>query len=68
MIVRRKSARTGDMNEMDLDVTQEQLDAYTNGQGLVQQIFPDLTPGEREFIKTGYTEADWAAMFPPEED
>ena len=34
----------------------------------VQNIFPQLTPDEREFIQTGYTKAEWAKLFPPEED
>ena len=34
----------------------------------VQNIFPQLTPDEREFIQTGYTKAEWEKLFPPEED
>jgi hypothetical protein len=34
----------------------------------IQDIFPDLTAGQREFIFTGYTEEDWATLFPPEEE
>lgn len=67
MIVTKVSPRTGESNSMDLPVTQEQLDLYAKGHALVQQVFPDLTPDQREFIMTGYTPEDWAAMFPPEE-
>ena len=33
------------------------------GNGLIQNIFPDLTPDEREFIKTGVTPDEWDNMF-----
>ena len=67
MKVQRRSPLTGKINEMDLDITQEQIDVYNSGASYIQDIFPNLSPAEREFIKTGYTEADWAAMFPPED-
>ena len=68
MIIERRSPRTNKLNTMDLDVTQAQLDAYARKEGLIQNIFPHLTDEEREFIQTGYTPEDWAAIFPPEEE
>lgn len=71
MKVTRRSPLTGIEHVMDLDVTEEQLaemDKPPQQRRLVQDIFPHLTNAEREFIKTGYTEDDWAEMFPPEED
>lgn len=44
---------------MDLNVTQEQLDQYESGDVLIQDVFPHLTPAEREFIMTGITEEEW---------
>ena len=32
------------------------------GRGLVQDLMPNLTPSEREFIMTGMTDEDWAGM------
>ena len=32
----------------------KRYDKYKNGEGLIQDIFPEFTPFEREFIKTGY--------------
>ena len=69
MIIQRISPRTGNMNEMDLDVTQAQLDELElpgPQRRLVQDIFPNLTPAQREFIKTGLTQEDWDAIFPPD--
>ncbi len=51
---------------MELDITKEQIDAYLNGT-LLQNAFPNLNAGEREFIKTGITPAEWKAIFPTEE-
>ena len=67
MLITRRSPRTGEENTMDLPVTQEQLDEYARGGRTIQSVFPGLTAGQREFLKTGYTPEDWAAMFPPEE-
>ena len=64
MIVSRQSPFTGKINEMDLDVTPEQLaELRSPDRRLVQEIFPNLTNAEREFVKTGYTQEDWDQMF-----
>ena len=62
--VLRKSPLTGKTNWMTLDVTEEQVAEWNNPQRtkLIQDIFPNLTQDEREFIMTGYTIADWKAM------
>ena len=35
--------------------------------GYVQEVFPNLTVEEREFLISGTTAAEWDAMFPEEE-
>ena len=35
---------------------------------MVQNAFPNMSVGDREFLMTGITPTEWAAMFPPEED
>jgi hypothetical protein len=65
MLVTRRSPLTGEINTLDLDVTQEQLDLYATGTVHLQNAFPALAPSLREFIKTGYTPADWDALFGP---
>jgi len=69
MLVTKTSPRTGEPTTLDLPVTQEQLDELNtpNRRRLVQEIVPHLTASQREFLKTGYTDADWDAMFPEEE-
>ena len=62
--VQRVSPLTGNTNSMVLDITPEQVAEWNNPQRtkLIQDIFPNLTQDEREFIMTGYTIADWKAM------
>ena len=43
-------------------VTLEQYQSWQNGT-LIQDAFPQLTPDEREFIKTGVTPEEWDAAF-----
>ena len=43
---------------MDPPITLEQLARYSAGE-LLQNAFPQLSAGEREFIKTGITPEEW---------
>lgn len=61
--ITRKSPITGTVNTMTINATQDQLDRYNQGEDLIQNIFPHLTPSEREFIKTGITDEEWETMF-----
>lgn len=66
MIIVRRSPFSGQVHEMDLPITQAELDEFNSPQGrLIQDIWPDLTPGQREFIKTGITDEEWDAAFGP---
>lgn len=62
MKITRESMLTGNVSTMDINVTFEQLDAWDNGM-LIQDVMPELTPFEREFIKTGITQEEWDATF-----
>lgn len=64
MKVTRKSAFTGHLNTMEIDCTAQQLFDFHEGKGFVQDIFPNLTAGEREFLMTGCTPEEWDTMFP----
>jgi hypothetical protein len=65
MKITKISIISGKENTLDLDITEEQLARYNAGDGLVQNIFPDLTPGEREFLMTGITEEEWDKHLKP---
>jgi hypothetical protein len=64
MKVTRTSMVTGITRTIELPVTQEQIDVYHTGMGLLQDVFPNLTSGEREFIKSGITAEEWDLVFP----
>lgn len=52
---------------MDLPVTQEDIDRCwglsPNGTEHIQDVFPDLSADQREFLKTGITPEEWEAEF-----
>lgn len=51
---------------LELPVTQAQLDEFESGPStrrLIQDIFPDLTPCERDYIKIGMTPKDSLELF-----
>lgn len=62
MRILRQSPFSGIIHEMDLDITQAQMDAWRGGE-LVQNAFPNLSPSEREFLMTGITPDEWDRMF-----
>ncbi len=58
MIVTKKNIFTGIERSLDLDVTQEQLNRWENGE-LIQNVFPHLSIDEREFLMTGIIGEEW---------
>ena len=60
----RVSPLTGITNTMYMDISDDQIEEWNdiNRTRLIQDIFPNLTEEEREFIMTGYTVADWKEM------
>lgn len=67
MIIRKRSQLTGIVHEIDLPITQEQLDRWHAGE-LIQRVFPQLTPEQREFMLSGATKEEWDAAFGKEGD
>ena len=68
MEILRKSQYSGNLYTMNLPVTEEQIRKFESGQSLIQDIFPDLTPDQREFIKTGIINEEWEELFGPNEN
>ena len=62
MLIIRRSGLTGNISTMDIDVTQEQINEWEGG-SLIQDVMPDLTPDEREFIMTGITQEEWESKW-----
>lgn len=63
MLITRTSFISKKEHTFNIDVTPEQLFRIDNTMELIQNIVPHLSPGDREFIKTGITQKEWDEMF-----
>lgn len=61
MKITRISPYTGKENTREIPVTQEQLGLWRSGE-LIQDVMPELSVDDREFIMTGYTPEDWEVI------
>ena len=61
MLITMKSMYTGMRHTREIPVTQAQIDARDGGE-LIQDCMSNLTPDEREFLMTGITPEEWAAI------
>jgi hypothetical protein len=68
MLITRMSPISKTDFTMELDITYDQLDRinnrYDTGE-LIQNIVPNLTIEEREFLITGITPKEWNELFNP---
>ena len=62
MKITRTNPFNGGISILEIAVTEEQLESYYAGE-LLQNAFPNLSAGDREFIKTGITDEYWEEMF-----
>jgi hypothetical protein len=60
MVLARKCRVTHEL--VTLTVTIVEYYRWKGGE-CSQNVWPDLTPDEREFIQTGYTQAEWESIF-----
>jgi hypothetical protein len=66
MEITKASMLTGVVRTKDLEVTEEQILRWQNGE-LIQNVLPNLSADDREFIITGITPEDWEASFSEED-
>jgi|TARA_R110000765_G_C18551652_1_gene562387 hypothetical protein len=62
MKITRQSMFSGQVNSMNINVTNAQIEAWQGGV-LIQTAMPDLSPDQREFIMTGVTPQEWEETF-----
>ena len=62
MKITRVSPFSNKKATLELDVTARQIASWERGE-LIQDAMPNLTPDEREFIKTGVTPDEWDDIF-----
>ena len=67
MLLERTSIISGKTTYRDLDITQEQLNEWSNG-AFIQDVFPNLSLSDREYIMTGITEDEWDTLMKEVED
>ena len=65
--VKKRSALSGETNTMALPITEEEYRWFLRGELLVQEAFPDMDIGQREFLISGITPEEWEAAFGDEE-
>jgi hypothetical protein len=71
MLVTRTSQISKTQSTMDIDVTIEQMFRIENRYStkeLIQDIVPNLSKEEREFLITGITPKEWNELFNPIEE
>ena len=66
MKITRVSPFTDLIHERHIDVTMEQIQDWQSGT-LIQNAMPNVSPDDREFIKTGITPEEWDDMMKEEE-
>ena len=64
----RQSLFSGKIHAMELPVSARDLNAYHEGTANIQDVFPHLTPEQREFIISGITPEEWAKHLADNED
>lgn len=67
MHIIRKSDMTNTVNARDIDVTDDQLEAWQGGM-LIQYAMPNLSPDDREFLMTGITPEEWEVLTEMDEE
>ena len=61
MSIIKASPLSGKVHTMVLDITPEQYMAWRAG-AMIQDVMPDLTDYEREFLLTGLTREEFSAL------
>ena len=67
MLITRKSMVSGKEHTLDLPISAAEALAYEKG-ALIQDAFPNLSPDQREFIKSGITAEEWTSVFGSDDD
>mgnify|MGYP005839195787 CR=1 FL=1 len=62
MLITKISPVTGEQNTLDINITQVQINRWWAGE-FIQDVAPELSPDEREFLISGCTASDWEKLF-----
>ena len=61
MLIEKVSMLTNNVHIREIDVTREQVENWQGGM-LIQEAMPNLSIDDREFMMTGTTADEWAAL------
>lgn len=61
--ISKRNMLTGKINVMELPITQEDLEKWESGTELIQNVFPNLTAEQREFLMTGMLPEEQSKIF-----
>lgn len=62
MLIRKLSIWSGKLHSVDLPINADQLRRWQNGE-MVQDVFPDLEPWQREYLINGMTQDELVDAF-----
>jgi len=62
MRIVKKSVLTNRLNTREIPIDPEKFDAFLKGDALIQDVFPELSVDDREFILTGITPEEWQVL------
>lgn len=68
MLITRKSILSGIVRTLEIPIEEDALHRWERGDDLIQNIAPQLTPDQREFIMTGVTQEEWDEHMKEEDD
>ena len=63
VFVYKQSIATGHINTMVIPTTQGRIEYWMQSGELIQDVMPDLTADQREFLMSGITPEEWDDMF-----
>lgn len=66
--ITRTSMLSGIKRTRAIDITEEQLKQWEAGLDLIQNIAPNISADDREFILTGSTPEEWDEEFKEDEE
>jgi Na+-transporting NADH:ubiquinone oxidoreductase subunit NqrF len=62
MRITKRSALTGKVHTLEIDITPEQVEQWQAG-GMIQDVCPHLSVSDREFLISGSTQEEWDKFF-----
>lgn len=68
MLLTKKSLLSGKEHQMFLPITEKEYEDWQLSGELIQNVFPNLTDDQREFMISGSTPEEWDEAFGEEDE